>query len=321
MENGTALPDITLVVPLANFFGVSVDTLFSYNEQANDEKIREFEEKYNELNHHGEVLKSAELMREALVLYPNNYNFIMDLAHALSSAFCADSEKNDFKDEIIVLCERVLEDCNDDLRRHSAIQLLCFYYPKVGKRERAIELAGKMPHMCNSSGMLLAGVYEGDEKIIQRQRNIMEHIDSAAMDLWSSSHRGDISVEERILCVETANKLYETIYYDGKLNFYNTSLADNFYRLARLYMEKDAEKAMECLLNAEKHAAAYDEIAEKDVPYTSVFVNKQTHSPSGTSKNWVGTERGLLLGRLDEECFAPLKEKPEFAALKERLGK
>ena len=35
-ENGTALPDITLVVPIANFFDVSADELFSLNAQVND---------------------------------------------------------------------------------------------------------------------------------------------------------------------------------------------------------------------------------------------------------------------------------------------
>ena len=37
-ENGTSLPDITLIVPLANFFCVSADELFSLNEQITDEK-------------------------------------------------------------------------------------------------------------------------------------------------------------------------------------------------------------------------------------------------------------------------------------------
>jgi len=320
-ENETGLPDISQVVPLASVFGVSIDTLFSYNEQANDERTREFEKRYDEYSHYGEYLKCAEVMREALALYPNNYHFIMNLATALYLAYCANGEKNDFKDEIIALCERVLKDCIDDSTRHSAIQLLCYVYPKIGKRDRAIELANKMPNMCLCSGMLLAHIYEGEKRVKQVQRNIMEHIDWAAMDLHSSVPIGDFTTEKRVLCVETAIKLYELIYYDGNMNFYHCRLAQYYHSLARLYMEKDTKKAMECLLLAEKNASAFDDVAEKDVPYTSVFVNKQTHSPSGTSKNWVGTERGLLLGRLDEECFAPLRGMPEFVALKERVGK
>ena len=44
-ENGTALPDISLVLPLAKFFGVSTDTLFASNNETDNEKIKEYNKK------------------------------------------------------------------------------------------------------------------------------------------------------------------------------------------------------------------------------------------------------------------------------------
>ena len=38
-ENGTSMPDISQVVPLANYFGVSTDTLFS-RESKNDDVVK-----------------------------------------------------------------------------------------------------------------------------------------------------------------------------------------------------------------------------------------------------------------------------------------
>ena len=319
-ENGTALPDITLVVPLANFFGVSADELFALNEQITDEKIKEYEEKRKHFNNIGDTQASIDLMREALAEYPRNFNFMTNLAHALFGHVCHKGENDESIKEIINLCERVLEDCTEDSTRHSAIQLLCFTYPQVGQREKAIELAGKMPVMCLCSTMLLEHIYENesDEKISTIQRNIQEHIDWTDMNLNTLAKQKDLTLDEQILCIETAIKLFEAIYYDGNLGFYHCRLAWDYYKLAEFYMQKDKDAALNYLLTAEKHAAAVDESAEQ-VPYTSIFVNKQIHSPSGTSKNWIGTECGILLERLNGDCFAPLHDNPEFIALKQRL--
>ena len=43
-ENGTALPDITLVPKIANFFGVSSDYLLGINADENEEKTRKSKE-------------------------------------------------------------------------------------------------------------------------------------------------------------------------------------------------------------------------------------------------------------------------------------
>ena len=319
-ENGTALPDITLVVPLANFFGVSADELFSLNKDTDDAKVEEYCDKLNKLNHIGDMKTYIDLAREAIAEYPRNFKLMANLAHGLFGCNCEPEQHKKNRDELISICERILEDCTDDDLRQNAIQLLCLTYPNVGKRERAIELAKKMPTMCLCSGMLLAHIYEGEESIKVRQQNLKEHIDWACMDLSVISRQESLSLDEKILCIETSIKLYEAIYYDRNLLFYHCRLAWDYYNLAKHYMPKDGDTALNYLLTAEKHAVAYDEAAEQELPYTSIFVNKQIHSPHGTSKNWIGTECGMLLDRLDDKCFDTIRDNPEFIALKERLA-
>ena len=41
-ENNNALPDISLVVPLANFFEISTDELFDRNTEAQAEEIEQY---------------------------------------------------------------------------------------------------------------------------------------------------------------------------------------------------------------------------------------------------------------------------------------
>ena len=54
-ESGKTLPDISLILPLANFFDVSTDTLFGRCEQAKEEIIAEYDQKSIEYGNRGEV--------------------------------------------------------------------------------------------------------------------------------------------------------------------------------------------------------------------------------------------------------------------------
>ena len=321
-ENETALPDITLVVPLANFFGIGTDELFSLNQQINDEKTAEYQKKYNELFNIGDLQSAIDLMRKALAEYPKNYRFMMNLVYALPNTKNTDYSKPEVKNEIIALCERVLEDCTEDMTRHNAIQQLCFIYPQVGQREKAIELARKMPNIDVCFNTLITHIFTTDSIDYQRavQQNIQCHIGYACNNLIALSTNTNKNIGEQILCVNTAIELLKTIYYDQNFGFYHNFIYGYYYNLAKLYMEKnETEKAVVNLLLSEKHAAAADEIFDIEVPYTSIFADKVTHSPKNTMKNYTETVSQLLGAMVKQEIFAPLSENPDFKALKQRL--
>ena len=322
-ENGAALPDITLIAPLASYFGVSADVLFSINKEKNDQKTAEYRVEYQFQSNKGETQACIDLMREALSEYPRNYDFMSNLAHSLFMQKCAKGISDEDRNEMIKICERLLEDCTDDSIRHSAIQTLCFTYPEMGKKEEAVELALKMPTFFVCSDMLLADIYEGEEQIRTIQSNVMNLVNIICGKLSSLSKQNDLTNEERIMCIESSIKIYETVFYDGNVLFYHCRLARNYYNLAVLHVSSATDKAIEYLLKAEKHAAAYDELEKQgdQWPYTSLFVNKLWYTPYGTEKNWVGTERGSLLERLDYKCFMPLSEREDFTGLKKRLVK
>lgn len=81
-----ALPDITLLPKLANFFGVS-----NLKTSENETELKKYEEQYQEFNRKGKVLEKIELSRKVLDLYPRNYQWMLNLSYVLSykqSRFC-----------------------------------------------------------------------------------------------------------------------------------------------------------------------------------------------------------------------------------------
>lgn len=332
-ENELALPDITLLPKLANFFGVSTDELLDLKASENEAELKKYEEQYQELNRKGKVLEKIELSRKVLDVYPRNYQWMLNLAYSLVS-YCSTSEQekysqeHKFKEEAINLCERVLEDCTVDSIRHSAIQILCYNYPDIGKEEKAIKLAESMPDMLLCKEALLSRIYSGEECLKQNQSNLMQMIDYCSGILYEMACRKDLryglTIEERIKHLEIAIELYQMI-CDGDENslFYNCRLSLYYLMIAKLYCQKEeVDMVIKYLLLSEKCAINYDSVFDLgEQKYNSMFLSQLTWNPKSVSTNWDGTLQEQLFYNLDDVCFGLLKDNDEFIKLKKRLKK
>lgn len=70
-ENGTALPDITLVPQIANFFGVSADELLCMKEI--EETLKEYEKIYRENNRLGKMFDNIVLRQRKTTVFANSF--------------------------------------------------------------------------------------------------------------------------------------------------------------------------------------------------------------------------------------------------------
>lgn len=332
-ENGLALPDITLLPKLASFFGVTADELLDFNTDENENELKKYEEQYQELNRKGKVLATIELSRKVLDLYPRNYRWMLNLAYGLVS-YGATSEQQKYRkehkfiEEAISLCERVLDDCTIDSIRHGAIQILCYNYPHIEKKDEAIKLAESMPDMLLCRESLLSRIYSGEECIKQNQSNLIQMIDCCSSILYEIACRKDLrqnlSIDNRIKHIETAVKLYQII-CEGDENslFYNCRLSLYYLMLAKLYCQKnETDMVIKYLHFSERCAENYDNISDLgEQKYNSIFLSRMTWNPKSVGTNWEGTLKEQLLYNLDDDCFAELKENEEFVKLKNRLKK
>ena len=330
-ENGLALPDITLIPSLSNFFGVSADELLNIKTAENEAELKKYEEQYLILNRKGKVLEKIELARKVLEQHPRNYQWMLNLAYGLVS-YCATTEQQEyskehqFTEEAIRLCERVLEDCTVDRLRQSAIQILCYNYPKIGKKGEAIRLAESMPEMLLCRENLLSRIYTGEEALKQEQENLIQMMDYCCGMLYEMACRSDLrqglSVNERVKFIKTAIKLYQII-LEGDENslFYNCRLSLYYLTIAKLFCQQhDSDRTIQYLLLSETCADRYDSVSNLgEQKYHSVFLSRLTWNPKSAGTNWEGTLKEQLLYNLEDNCFDELKEEEDFKSLKRRL--
>jgi tetratricopeptide (TPR) repeat protein len=264
-------------------------------------------------------------MREALTEYPRHYKFMLILARAIQwgnysiNGMPDNDVKSKGNEEIISLCERILEDCTDNTIRYETMQILCGAYKDSGQKEKAIKTAREMPSYSATSDWLLSSLYEGDEQIYQKQSNITFCVYFAAHELTELSKK--LGFDEKVAHLEAALKLYETIFYDGNALYYHTRILDIYANLANCYVQADTKKAMGYLLATEKHSVAADAITEEREYYTSIFANKLYHSTVNTLRSHEETWCEMFFKQLNDELYKPLHDNPDFIALKERLAK
>ncbi len=335
-ENGLSYPDITLIPIIARLFNVSTDTLFDMDTTDRKRTWDRYEQQYTDCRQSGNLVTCRDTMREALEQFPRDYHFLMNLAQTLylfeggTAAERAEYANGRYAEQIRIMCERVLDDCQIEQERLRATLLLCRYYAAAGNQHEAFRLANGVADFEHCREVLLGEILNGDDKKHQLQDTMLKAVDYTATTLIGMAFRKEyglsssLSIDERIDYVRTANSLYDLLIPDGNLQFFHRIVGWNHRRLCELYLLKgDMDTAFEELLKAEQHAIAFDSLT--DYRYTAPFVNTLVYDPTEYFKCWQGSERGMLLYRLNElasyfdghDGFAQIRFRLEIATTDE----
>jgi len=138
-ERGETYPDITLLQPLAYFFGVTLDELMGYNQEKIQAEIDEVIALYRQ---HWNDKKGHEIIVNAYRDYPNDY-WIM---HYYMWNVGGDLADNDpavliaHKDEFLAICEKILEGCTEENLRLGAWNMRAKILHAEGKTDEALEI-------------------------------------------------------------------------------------------------------------------------------------------------------------------------------------
>ena len=168
-ERGDTMPDITLLPALANLYKVSVDALIGMV-KINDRQTRNnlFVAAHNYIRN-GEIIAAVQVFSEALKTFPNDEGIMSDLAMVL--ALSDDSEN---LSKAVALCERVLSVNKGDKVHHTTRAALCFIYVKVGEKEKALEIARRLPHERESRENILSQI-EKDFELCKCRTLMIRH--------------------------------------------------------------------------------------------------------------------------------------------------
>lgn len=214
-ENENSYPDITLLAPIARLLGISLDTLFSFQEELTKEEIASIimeADKKLKTETYDDVFRWAKSISES---YPNCLMLIWQLATILDAQRLIKDIPNamDYDEYILKCYKRALESDEESLRT-SAADSLFGYYSRIEQYE-------------------IAEQYLQYYSMQNPQRKLKQGI------IYSKTNRRD-----------EAYKLYEEILFSEysilsmTLNsLYALSLEDQRYDRAHLFTDKQEELA------------------------------------------------------------------------------
>ena len=181
-ERGETYPDITLLQPLAYYFGVTLDELMGYSQEKIQAEIDEIIALYR--NHWNDD-KGREIIVKAYRDYPNDYR-IMHYYMWNVGGDLADNDPGvllEHKDEFRAICEKILGGCTEDNLRLGAWNMRAKILHAEGKTDEALEIyKTKFTDWFSTCGQKIEQLFAKDtnEYYFHVQKNMYELVDFAA---------------------------------------------------------------------------------------------------------------------------------------------
>ncbi|MBD5117180.1 MAG: helix-turn-helix transcriptional regulator [Ruminococcaceae bacterium] len=271
-EANGGYPDIEMLPAIANYFHITIDELFGYD---NDRqiKLQSYIDQADQLLKRNDIAQLVEFLRNAISEFPSEWQLQFRLANSLISLgrqkhethaiaaeggdyFRYDTEnnaQNEYWKEAISLFEKVLKKEIDDTYRTLTILSLISLYSQMGDFENAERTALSQSPVGISREVLLVWSAEdekGDEyrgeAILALMNELSSVISSSVMIKHSLAHSQ--AGLDKLLAVA---RLYESIIDDGNYgDFHN--------HLCMLYLRCSLVAAR---LNDSEHSLNYFEIA------------------------------------------------------------
>ena len=146
-EAKNTYPDITMLFPLAEIFGVTVDELLGYDEEKAKADVDKILAEYQRLYVEGRFAEGKELIVNARKKYPHDYRIMNKYMWDVAGGSAGNDSKTLLKDkdELTQLCDCILEGCTQDDLRAEAINMKAKLLHAAGDTEAALEILSKLP--------------------------------------------------------------------------------------------------------------------------------------------------------------------------------
>lgn len=339
-EANGGYPDMEMIPSIANYFGITIDELFGY-ENGRDGKIDAIIEKIDSfgIKARGDdewVDEALSILREGLAEFPGNERLLITLAETLSEAgwrrhgerIYYDEEgfqhhdhdrhsENPFWNESVKICEKLAAATTDSTISMRAITILVLLYRNLGEYEKAIDYAKKMPELKYCRELMLAHASDGKEEakyigefLLKTAREFKEQVIYALI-----ANRRNFENDMPIGKVKGLISLFGLICDDGNFGIYHGELIGLNLYLSRLEWERgyhdDAFKSLDAALY---HAKELEKVAsESEHSYTAplvAFVKDKIDTP-------VQAPPGFIYSQLPDDW--PFWQFPDYTEVEREI--
>lgn len=309
-ETENAMPDISLLLPLANLFGVTTDSLLGMDSYQRDLRKAEFDEAFHEYWKRDDKEQNYQAALRAVAEYPGNMEYMEWLATA--EYYIALSNSDDGE------CKRLLESSaghyvlvlknteNPKLysRALSGIVLsLCM----LGRKDEAKEYAMRIEHE-DERDEALCWCLEGEEKLSHSQKTAEKYLGKFLYYLKFANKTLD--------ACNAVEQILQILFPDNNYQYYHNILQYNAMEKAYLFCGSgNYGKAIEELKKARLHAEAMAQYGKETCYcFTSPLFCHVSGAKNETDSD-VDDIDDFICSLNNHRCFDPIRDREDFKAL------
>ena len=212
-ENSVCYPDMELLPIMADFFGVTVDSLIGVDDAIEKGKVNRYLDDFQSAISKGDVNTCIDIARKGVSEYPNNYILLNKLMFARFVAGDDDGNIPEWKEnrkkydeEIIRIGERIMKYCPDPDLRLEATARLAFQHCEMGRKKKGREVYETLPSMEQCREQNIWWALEEDEKLPFLRTKIRNEYNILSSSVWLLGESGCLSDEESLAVMK---KLYD----------------------------------------------------------------------------------------------------------------
>lgn len=295
-ETEGSYPDMEMIPAIANYFGVTIDVLFGY-ENDREQKIDSLVKRIKEMNWRNNgvdinINECVALAREGMIEFPTSEKIMLCLADVLYNAgyvrygeyHLIDSEGYNVYDterhrnyaewkEAVVLYEKLLQTLEVGEMRHNALNKLTQLYRNMGEHERALAAIESAPTIYESYEFLRINTFDGKQRAEAYGEALLKSINASSELMIGTmmSYEQNMAPAEKVQCIKSAITLFDYVCTDGYYGIYHAYIA-RMHTLLSLYLWLDGQhdEAFEALDQSLFHFKTFEKIcAESEASYTA----------------------------------------------------
>lgn len=294
-ERGETYPDITMLPVIASFFDVTVDSLLGTDLIAKEAKIKKYGETYSRLWNERKIGEARDLLKEATVEFPGNYDLMVKYFNALIQAQDEDAYLIAIRPEVNRIYELIQNYCTTDSIRMWAKKLMCRYLRNLSLIEgsgtdiaEAEKILSEMPIMQNTRDYEAMYLYpHDDEKRAAACANGTAEMLRLFGEIMNRRYKNFLDADEEI--AQAYINLVEKVMPDGDYGKVWYLVVIHAQRIGvKKYLQGDEKAALGYFEKAITLAKRYDELPDVSV-HTSKAVAGVVFDKTKAYRFWEGS--------------------------------
>lgn len=334
-ENNIGLPDISQIIPLATFFGVSTDIILGIAENNRNKEITEILNACNDRKLKKDDINSWLLIQEAIKKYPSNLDLLQEsieygIALSYKGNYCFNEEYAEriYKEttrqaELII---KYSSNATNILRAHMIMVML---HSSFGDAKSAVKHANQFPWRADMTvhamcAWINKAFNEFEIEKINLQRDLEQHMHSSinTLGLLGISYENTKNYDEALKMYFTILNIINEVFREDDYipALYKLEMGNVYALIARTYLSMgNIDKCLDYL------GQMVDvEIYHNKVETNNFIIKNKYLDKSGTYNyaNYRAFDKDCdVLCSLDLECFNSIKGNERYKEIVYRAEK